>query len=127
MDPRVVKRTLLGENISLADYVETLAAREWLTAAFEATLGPGELVLCPTLPHVAPRLQPLLENEDLFFQMNGQTLRNTLIGNFLNWCCVSLPCGTGTDGMPVGFLVSAPKHNDDRLLAASSALEALLG
>lgn len=127
MDPRVVKRTLLGENISLADYVETLAAREWLTAAFEATLGPGELVLSPTLPHVAPRLQPLLENEDLFFQMNGQTLRNTLIGNFLNWCCVSLPCGTGTDGMPVGLLVSAPKHSDDRLLAASSALEALLG
>ncbi|UDF33088.1 UNVERIFIED_ORG: amidase (plasmid) [Roseateles sp. XES5] len=127
MDPRVVKRTLLGEKITLADYVETLDARERLTAAFEARLGPAELVLSPTLPHVAPALQPLVEDEDLFFQTNGKTLRNTLIGNFLDWCGVSLPCGVNADGLPVGLLVSAPKGNDDRLLAMAAAVEGLLG
>lgn len=127
MDPRVVKRTLLGEKITLADYVETLDARERLTAAFEARLGPAELVLSPTLPHVAPALQPLVDNEDLFFQTNGKTLRNTLIGNFLDWCGVSLPCGVDADGLPVGLLVSAPKGNDDRLLAMAAAVEGLLG
>ena len=127
MDPRVVKRTLLGEKITLSDYVETLAARERLTAAFEARLGPAELVLSPTLPHVAPALQPLLDDEDLFFQTNGKTLRNTLIGNFLDWCGVSLPCGTDADGLPIGILVSAPKGSDDRLLAMAAAVESLLG
>jgi len=127
MDPRVVKRTLLGEKITLSDYVETLAARERLTAAFGARLGPAELVLCPTLPHVAPVLQPLVDDEDLFFQTNGKTLRNTLIGNFLDWCGVSLPCGADADGLPVGLLVSAPKGNDDRLLAMAAAAEGLLG
>ncbi|MGD9481079.1 amidase [Shinella sp. G-2] len=127
MDPRVVKRTLLGEKITLSDYVETLAARERLTAAFEARLGPAELVLSPTLPHVAPALQPLVDDEDLFFQTNGKTLRNTLIGNFLDWCGVSLPCGADADGLPVGLLVSAPKGNDDRLLAMAAAVEGLLG
>lgn len=127
MDPRVVKRTLLGENISLSDYVETLAARERLIATFEARLEPAELVLSPTLPHVAPALQPLLDDEDLFFQMNGKTLRNTLIGNFLDWCGISLPCGTGAGGMPVGLLVSGPKDSDDRLFAAAAAVEGLLG
>lgn len=127
MDPRVVKRALLGEKISLSDYVETLAARERLAADFEARLGPGELVLSPTLPHVAPLLQPLLDSEDLFFQMNGKTLRNTLIGNFLDLCGVSLPCGTAADSLPVGLLISAPKGHDDCLLAMAAATEGLLG
>jgi aspartyl-tRNA(Asn)/glutamyl-tRNA(Gln) amidotransferase subunit A len=127
MDPRVVKRTLLGGNISPSDYAETLAARERLTAAFEARLEPGELLLSPTLPHVAPALQPLLDDEDLFFQINGKTLRNTLIGNFLDWCSISLPCGTGDAGMPVGLSISGPKHADDRLLTAAAAVEGLLG
>ncbi|ANH07961.1 amidase [Shinella sp. HZN7] len=127
MDPRVVKRTLLGEKITVADYLETLEAREKLTAAFEARLGPKDLLLSPTLPHVAPAIQPLLDDEDLFFQTNGKTLRNTLVGNFLDWCGVSLPCGTGAGGMPVGLLVSAPRNGDDRLLAAAAAVEDALG
>lgn len=126
MDPRVVKRTLLGEKITLFDYVETLAARERLIADFEARLGATELVLSPTLPHVAPALQPLVDDEDLFFQMNGKTLRNTLIGNFLDWCGVSLPCGADTNGLPVGILVSCPRGRDIDVLAASGALETLL-
>ena len=126
MDPRVVKRTLLGEKITLADYLETLAARERMIAAFEARLGPESLLISPTLPHVAPPVQPLLDDEDLFFQINGKTLRNTLIGNFLDGCGVSLPCGTGTDGMPVGFLVSGPQAEDARLLAAALAIEEIV-
>jgi aspartyl-tRNA(Asn)/glutamyl-tRNA(Gln) amidotransferase subunit A len=126
MDPRVVRRTLLGEKISLSDYLETLAARERLIAAFAARLGPGNVLLSPTLPHVAPPVGPLLDDDELFFQVNGKTLRNTLIGNFLDGCGVSLPCGTGADGMPVGLLVSAPKHDDHRLLAVAAAVEGLL-
>lgn len=126
MDARVVKRTLLGEKITLADYLETLAARKRLTAAFEERLGPDSLLLAPTLPHVAPPLQPLVDDEELFFRMNGRTLRNTLIGNFLDSCGVSLPCGTGADGMPVGLLLSAPRGADLRLLAAAAAVERLL-
>ncbi|MFC3073406.1 amidase [Shinella pollutisoli] len=127
MDSRVVKRTLLGEKITLADYLETLAARERLTAAFEARLGPDSLLIAPTLPHVAPALQPLLDDEELFFQANAKTLRNTLVGNFLDWCGVSLPCGTGAGAMPVGLLISAPRNADDRLLAAAAAMESPLG
>lgn len=127
MDPRVVKRTLMGEKISLADYISTLEARDSLTASFTARLGPGDFLISPTLPHVAPAVQPLLDDEDLFFATNAKTLRNTLIGNFLDVCGVSLPCGTGAAGMPVGLLVSGPKDSDDALLAVAGAVESLLG
>lgn len=126
MDPRVVKRTALGANISLSDYITTLEARERLTASFEARLAKNEFVLSPTLPHVAPAIGPLLEDEELFFRVNAKTLRNTLVGNFLDWCGVSLPCGTGADGMPVGLLVSGPRGSDACVLAAASTTESLL-
>jgi aspartyl-tRNA(Asn)/glutamyl-tRNA(Gln) amidotransferase subunit A len=127
MDPRVVKRTLLGEKITLADYLETQAARERLTAAVEARLGPESLLISPTLPHVAPLTQPLVDDEELFFATNGKTLRNTLVGNFLDWCGVSLPCGTGAAGMPAGLLVSGPRGSDARVLAVASVVEGLVG
>ncbi|PSJ65101.1 amidase [Kumtagia ephedrae] len=126
MDQRVVKRTTLGEKISLADYVETLNARERLIRSFEARIGPGDILLSPTLPHVAPPVGPLLEDEDLFFRINAKTLRNTLVGNFLDCCGVSLPCGTGADAMPVGLLLSGPRGSDDRLLAGAATVERLL-
>ena len=127
MDPRVVKRTLLGEKITLTDYLETQAARERLTAAVEARLGPESLLISPTLPHVAPLTQPLVDDEELFFATNGKTLRNTLVGNFLDWCGVSLPCGTGAAGMPAGLLVSGPRGSDARVLAVASVVEGLVG
>jgi aspartyl-tRNA(Asn)/glutamyl-tRNA(Gln) amidotransferase subunit A len=123
MDPRVVARARLGANISLSDYLAILERREAMTAEFARQIAPGELILSPTLPHVAPLTGPLLEDDDLFFKTNGKTLRNTLIGNFLDWCGVSLPCGTGAHGMPVGLMLSGLAHGDDAMLGAALSLE----
>ena len=51
---------------------------------------------------------------------------NTALGNFLDWCGVSIPCGKGEADMPVGFLLSAPANRDDALLAVSLAAEAVI-
>ncbi len=126
MDQRVVARARLGEKILTPDYIAILAARQRLIEETNAALKPGELIAHPTLPHVAPLLAPLLADDDLFFATNAKTLRNTLIGNFLDWCGISIPCGTGEAGMPVGFLLSAPRNDDERLLSAALAAEAAI-
>jgi aspartyl-tRNA(Asn)/glutamyl-tRNA(Gln) amidotransferase subunit A len=126
MDQRVVARTRLGEKIGMTDYVAILDARQRLIAALADTLEPGELMAHPTLPHVAPPIAPLLANDDLFFKVNGKTLRNTSIGNFLDGCGVSIPCGTGDAGMPVGFLLSGQWNEDERMLSAALSAEAVI-
>ncbi len=78
-----------------------------MTAAFAGMIGRHELLVSPTLPHVAAKVEPLLGDDDAFFAMNAKTLRNTQIGNFFDLCGVSIPCGTGEAGMPVGLLLSA--------------------
>lgn len=126
MDHRVVARLRLGEAISVSDYIALLDARDRLIKETLETLQGGELIAHPTLPHVAPPIEPMLADDDLFFKINGRSLRNTLIGNFLDFCGISIPCGSGAAGMPVGFLLSAPHHQDDRLLSAALALEAVI-
>lgn len=123
MDRRVVTRTRLGEKITLVGYIEILKARERLIEDIVGMIGPNELVAYPTVAHVAPALAPLEADDELFVSVNFKTLRNTLIGNFLDWCGVSLPCGTGEASMPAGLLLSAPYGRDDYLLATAMALE----
>jgi aspartyl-tRNA(Asn)/glutamyl-tRNA(Gln) amidotransferase subunit A len=126
MDRRVVARARLGENITVTGYIELLNARERLIAAMDALIGPNEILAFPTLPHVAPPIAPLLDDDELFFRTNGKTLRNTLIGNFLDGCGISIPCGTGDAGMPVGLLLSGMPGADDHLLSVGLAAEAVL-
>jgi aspartyl-tRNA(Asn)/glutamyl-tRNA(Gln) amidotransferase subunit A len=97
-----------------------------MIADFAREVPEGTLLVSPTLPHVAPPIAPLIADDELFFAMNGKTLRNTLIGNFLEWCGVSIPCGTGEAGMPVGLLLSGLPHADDHLLSAALAAEDII-
>lgn len=125
IDPRVVARTSLGEKITLCDYLDIVAARRRLIADVNALVG-NRLVAFPTVPHVAPIIEPLKMDDDLFVKTNAKTLRNTLLGNFLDWCGLSIPCGTGDDGMPVGFLLSAVAGGDEALLSCGLAAEAII-
>jgi aspartyl-tRNA(Asn)/glutamyl-tRNA(Gln) amidotransferase subunit A len=125
IDPRVVSRTRFGEKIMLTDYLDILDARARLIAEVDALIG-ERLVAFPTVAHVAPALEPLKMDDDLFVTTNARTLRNTSLGNFLDWCGVSIPCGTGQAGMPVGFLLSAPQRADERLLSFALTAEAII-
>ncbi|OBZ97125.1 hypothetical protein ADU59_05440 [Pararhizobium polonicum] len=126
MDQRVVARARLGEKTGMTDYIAILEARQRLIASFADDLQPGELLAHPTLPHVAPPIAPLLADDELFFKINGKTLRNTLIGNFLDGCGISIPCGTGDAGMPVGFLLSGQRNEDETLLSAALSAETVI-
>lgn len=126
MDPRVVARTRLGANISMPDYIGILEARESMTAAFSGMIGKDELLMSPTLPHIAAKVAPLIDNDDAFFAMNAKTLRNTQIGNFFDLCGVSIPCGTGEAGMPVGLLLSGLHGSDDHVLGVAMAAEEII-
>jgi aspartyl-tRNA(Asn)/glutamyl-tRNA(Gln) amidotransferase subunit A len=126
IDPRVVSRTLLGAGISMSDYVAITQARTRLIAEMEATIEPGTLIAYPTLPWGAPPIEPLRKDDDLFVRTNVGTLRNTLIGNFLDWCGVTIPCGTNPAGLPIGFLLSGLTGRDEALLSVALAAEPII-
>jgi aspartyl-tRNA(Asn)/glutamyl-tRNA(Gln) amidotransferase subunit A len=125
MDPRVVKRILLAEKMTAVDLVEVLFQRRRLIAEATALVGDGFYAF-PTTPHVAMPIAPLEADMDAFFAANFKTLRNTMLGNFLDWCGVQIPSGRDSDGMPTGFLLSAPHGRDTGVQSAALAIEALV-
>jgi amidase/aspartyl-tRNA(Asn)/glutamyl-tRNA(Gln) amidotransferase subunit A len=124
-DPRVVARIRRGEGISAADYIDLLDERRSWIARMESALSGYDALLCPTLPIVAPPIVPLVGSDEAFFATNALLLRNPSLVNLLDGCALSLPCHREGD-WPVGLMVWAPALADDRVLAASLAIEAAL-
>lgn len=125
MDARVVKRILLADKMSAVDLVIVMEERKRLIAETNALIGDA-IVAFPTTPHVAMPIAPLEADHDVFFRNNAKTLRNTMLGNFLDWCCLSIPNGTDAGGMPTGFLFSAPHGRDADVLSVGLGTENLI-
>jgi aspartyl-tRNA(Asn)/glutamyl-tRNA(Gln) amidotransferase subunit A len=124
-DPRVAARIDLGATISAQEYLALLDRRHDWIQRMEKALSGYDAVLCPTVPMVAPALQPLIDSDALFLQANARLLRNTFLFNFLDGCSFSLPCHA-EGKMPVGLMLSSVSGDDAGLANVALEIEAAL-
>lgn len=125
IDPRVVRRIRMADAMSAVDLIRLYRARTDWIARINARLGHA-LLICPTTPSVAMPIAPLEADVELFFQHNFRTLRNTAIGNFLDWCGLAIPSGQDGEGMPTGFMLCAARGRDRDVLSAGLAIETVV-
>lgn len=124
-DPRVAWRIRQGERVTSEILQVALAARQRYIASMEASLRDIDAVLSPTVPVVAPLLQPLVDSDEAFFAANALLLRNPSLVNALDGCAISLPCQRPGE-LPVGLMLWAPALRDEALLNLALLLEPLL-
>ncbi|WP_418320528.1 amidase [Piscinibacter sakaiensis] len=124
-DPRVARRIRRGEQMSAAEYIDLQRARRDWIARMEGRLREFDVMLSPTVPIIAPPLAPLLDDDERFFTVNAQLLRNPSVVNLLDGCALSLPCQQPGEA-PVGLMVWQRALADETVLAASLAIEARL-
>ena len=123
-DPRVRTRIELGFTQSAADYLGIIETRRALVTGFDAaTLGFDALVM-PTCPIVAPPIAAFARDED-FARLNMQLLRNTLIGNMMDRCSISMPCHRQGEAC-VGLMLVGERGADHTVLSLAAAIEAAL-
>jgi aspartyl-tRNA(Asn)/glutamyl-tRNA(Gln) amidotransferase subunit A len=125
IDPRVVARMMLGKGISAQDYLELQNRRNAWIAAAHLTLGGFDAMLCPTVPIVAPLIEPLIKDDEAFFKVNRLLLRNPSAINYMDGCSWSLPCQEAGE-LPVGLMVSGLAGQDAHLAQVALALENLM-
>lgn len=121
-DPRVALRIRRGAAISAADYIDLHAARKDWIARMEHAMQGFDALLCPTVPTVAPEIEPLRVSDEAFFACNALMLRNTSVINMFNGCSISLPCQAPGE-LPVGLMLSCSSLQDERLLALALQIE----
>lgn len=121
-DPRVLSRIRSGSSVLAADYIERLQTRRRWAADVAQSAAGFDAFVCPTVPVVAPPLEPLLADDDAFFATNALLLRNPSVVNHLDGCALTLPCHESGE-LPVGLMVWAPAGGDDRVLDVSLTIE----
>ncbi|WP_338878829.1 amidase [Achromobacter veterisilvae] len=123
-DPRVVSRIIRGKDMSAADYLDLLDAREAWVAAVDRRIAGYDALIMPTTPIVAPAVADLQASDDAYYAANGLILRNPTLINFLDGCALSLPCqAAGT--APVGLMIAGSNGADRRILAIGLSVEEL--
>lgn len=122
INPRVLQRMFRGKSMSAKDFVTLERLRKYWIQHTQEHLA-NAIILMPTVAMEAPLLEPLEQDVDLFNRTNLKVLRNTLVGNFLNWESVSLPMGTGEDNLPIGLMLSSPTIKEDAFFAVAHTLD----
>jgi aspartyl-tRNA(Asn)/glutamyl-tRNA(Gln) amidotransferase subunit A len=124
-DPRVSARIAVGGKMTAADYLDLVAARRRWIASVRARIDGFDAMVMPTVPLVAPPIEPLVRDDTTYFKANALMLRNPTLINFLDGCAVSLPCHA-PGSAPVGLMIAAAGGADRRVLAIGQAAERAL-
>lgn len=124
-DPVVLGRIRRGVALDAASYVGIQQMRAQLLAELDLRLADLDVLLLPTVPCVAPRIDALAD-EAAFTQANGLVLRNPSVFNFFDLPAVSLPLPRAPGELPVGLMAVGQRGADHTLLGVAAALEALL-
>src|SRR6266540_2367371 len=122
-DPRVLERIVRGGSVLAADYIELLATRARLARRFTRANYDVDVLVMPTVPRIAPPMEPLERSAENFRLANGNMLRNTYLINFLDGCALTVPVHPAREA-PVGLMVAGFSGEDERVLSAGLAIEA---
>ncbi|MCC7497307.1 MAG: Asp-tRNA(Asn)/Glu-tRNA(Gln) amidotransferase subunit GatA [Bryobacterales bacterium] len=118
------RRVMLGTYVLSAGYydayylkaqkVRTLIARDF-ASAFQQV----DAILAPVSPFPAFKLGEKLDDPMAMYLSDIYTITGSLAGI----PCMSVPCGTTGDGLPVGLQIMAPHFEEARMLRLAAAYE----
>jgi aspartyl-tRNA(Asn)/glutamyl-tRNA(Gln) amidotransferase subunit A len=123
-DPRVVNRILHGAAITAAELIAIHRERAELIRQFHMVAEGFDALILPTTPNIAPPLSAFARDDD-YIRLNLRSLRNTIIGNFLGVCAISLPMSQSGEP-PTGLMLMARGGSDRRLFRVARGIEEAL-
>lgn len=123
IDPVVRERMLPGRKIRAVDYFQTLYKLQQLRIDMRTTLRPVDALLAPTTMAPALPVTKVDAGFDTYIKYAGVYMRNCFVGNLLDLCAVSIPCGLTRQGLPIGLMIYAKPFCEDVALRVAHAFE----
>ena len=123
LDPVVAFRMVKGRDVAAHEYLDI--ERKWtsLRANANASLADVDALLCPTVMIPSIPLDGIAQDNEKYSGINLQCLRNTAIGNILNLCAVTVPCGFTKQGLPVGLMIYGKSFDEEMVLRIAHAYQ----
>jgi len=116
----VKRRIMLGAYALSAGYkdayyVKALKVRRLIRNDYDKAFEDVDLIAGPIAPTVAFRLGEMIDDPLAMYLQDLYTVSANLAGI----AGISVPCGTTTEGLPVGLQLQSPPFEEDRLLRAA--------
>ncbi len=125
-DQRVRVRIEGGAAITAADYLDIRRGREALIAVAADRIEGYDALVHPTTPILPPVIASFDDGDPAHYgERNLLSLRNTMVGNMLDTCGLSIPA-TPRGEAPVGFGLLGRPGGDRRLLSVGRTVESIL-
>ena len=123
MDPVVGPRMIDEVNILAMDYVKQLDEIKRLRKSQMETLRDIDIILTPTTRIPALPVKTVDASLEVYLAYAAQYMANTVIGNRLGLCGLTLTCGFTSKGLPIGLLLNGKPFQEASVLRAGYAYE----
>ena len=123
MDPIVGPRMLADRDIAAVQYIKALCTARDLRRSLAETLRDVDVLLMATTSRPALPLATVDTDLDTHAGYAKVYARNTRIGNVLDLCGLSVPCGFSEQELPIGLLLCGKPFTEDVVLRAGYAYE----
>jgi len=123
LDPVIAPRMLEGRKVTAPDYYALLQRRTRLVEQAQWSLREVDALLVPTTQIPARPLADIDRGFEVYLDHNTRYNRNTGLGNFLNLCGLSVPCGFTRLGLPIGLMIYARPFREDLALRVAYTYE----
>jgi aspartyl-tRNA(Asn)/glutamyl-tRNA(Gln) amidotransferase subunit A len=112
-----------GSLVPAADYVNAQRLRKLLLAEFHSLFRGIDCLLTPTTPITAPRIgQTEITLDGVIHDTRMLTTRFVRGFNVLGFPALSIPCGSSSEGLPIGLQIIARPFEENLLLKLGEAL-----
>lgn len=129
LSPTFLKQLSLAAQLTAVEYQQAMFERTRLFHRVQALLAGADFLAMPTLTRTAlPIEQDLFGTIDIdghsFVDVRGNWFPWTMPFNMTGHPAVSVPCGFGDDGLPIGLQLVGQFRRDADLLTAAAHFEA---
>jgi aspartyl-tRNA(Asn)/glutamyl-tRNA(Gln) amidotransferase subunit A len=112
-------RFLLG-----TDYVKSQRARTLLQRNFNEAFKHADVIVSPTLPAFSPRVgEEWVQSGDLRENVIDAFLRFNIPYDLTGYPAISMPCGFGSTGLPIGLQIAGKAFDETSVLKVANAYE----
>lgn len=123
LDPIAAFRLAKGREVLAHEYLEIMHERARLRTETRAALHDVDALLAPTVMIPPARLADADRDPQTYTETNLACVRNTAIGNLLDLCALSVPCGFTAEGLPVGLMIYAKPFDETSALRIGQAFQ----
>jgi aspartyl-tRNA(Asn)/glutamyl-tRNA(Gln) amidotransferase subunit A len=113
-----------GRLVPAVDYVNAQRLRRHLRAEFDLVWKEVDCLFMPTVPNTAPKIgetKVQIDGREEDVRLAATRLVRGI--NLLGYPALSIPCGLGGDGLPIGLQIVGAPFDEATILRVGAALE----